>query len=177
MKNFYNRFIMRAVMCFALTALSCLTGRQLSMEPANASVISGTYSVMLYGCKYPDDRENVAIMVNEAGPYPLELYVPDFMYVVKRGLSARQALAEANRFIRCSFHDVWSTQLLRIPDEKGGTIAYEMQPLYSPLEFGSAEVVLSSYVLKQGKVVVYFFINPSSEIDRDRIDRDSSTGK
>lgn len=158
-----NLFTASACLVVALILQACVSGTRLMAKPADPSEVQGTYTLLLYGCRYPDDLENMAILVQEGGPYPVEIYAPDFMYKVKKGLPAPQALAEAEKFIACSFHNLWTSVLRKIPDEAGRTIGYEMKPLYVPWEIGVPEVLLSSYSLKNGKVTVYIVLDPLVE--------------
>lgn len=143
-----------------LTLQGCITGTQLVATSTDPVGVKGTYTLLLYGCRYPDDIENMTVLVDEAGPYPVELYAPSFMYKTTKGLPASQALADAEAFITCGFHKTWQSQFRKIPDTAGRTIGYEMKPLYVSWEIGVPEVLLSSYTLKDGKVTVYIELDP-----------------
>jgi hypothetical protein len=145
---------------FALQA--CMAGERLLPVPANPATVKGTYTVILYGCRYPDDIENMAILVDEKSPYPLEVYAMESLYKVKKNVPAAQALSEAKTFVNCSMHTVWQTVLRRIPDDTGKkTIGYELKPLFQPWESKVPEVLLSSYSLKDGKVTTFITLDPS----------------
>jgi hypothetical protein len=148
-----------------LSLVSACAGRQLATESADARTIQGIYSLYLYGCHYPDDIENAAFMISESSPYPFDLYAPETSYTVKKGLPAEQALTEANTFIRCGIHSVWQTGIVRIMDDRGGTVGYEIRPLYYPYDVGFSDVLLFSYSLNKGRVTAY--IRPTRERDRD----------
>ncbi len=135
--------------------MSCMTGTQLRTVSADPALISGTYTLLLYGCLYPDQFNNVAILVDENSRYPVEIYDIDSSFRVKKGVSAQQAVTEAAAFARCSFHSVWQTQVSRILDDKGGTIGYEFRPLYIVTEFGAPDVMMISYSLRDGIVRAY----------------------
>jgi hypothetical protein len=141
-------------------------GKQLKTESAGQAAITGNYTMLLYGCRYPDDIENAAILVSEGSRYPVEIYAPDTRYKVKKGLEAQKALAEANEFVRCSVRRVWQTQIRRILDDADGIIGYEVRPLYYPYDVGSADVLLISYALKGGKVRAYIRLTPEMENKR-----------
>ncbi len=141
----------------------CVEGRMLRTEPVGATAIEGTFTALLYGCRYPDDIENAAILVSEGSKYPLEIYSPASRYKVRRDLSAQQALAEANAFVKCGVHTVWQTQVRRILDDSGGTVGYEVRPLYYPYDVGAADVLLISYALKDGKIRAYIRLIPEEE--------------
>ncbi len=142
---------------------ACAPGKQLMTHAADPAEAKGTYTLLLYGCHYPDDIKNVAILVDEGSRYPLEIYDLDTSYKVKKGVPAQQALSEADSFVRCSTHRIWQTHLLRIPDNSGGTVGYEIRPLYLPLEFGFPDVLMVSYALKDGAVRAYIRLVPTVE--------------
>jgi hypothetical protein len=153
-----------AALLFTISALQApAAGKQLRTESADRAAVKGAYTMLLYGCRYPDDIENAAILVTEGSKYPVEIYALDTRYKVKKGVSAQQALDEADTFVRCSVHTVWQTQVRRIRDESGGTIGYEVRPLYFPYDVGAADVLLISYALKDGKVRVYIRLTPEME--------------
>ena len=54
-------------------------------------------------------------------------------------------------------------KLERIPDDSGGTIGYEVRPLYLPWEFGKSDIMLISYSLRDGKARVYIKLDPDVE--------------
>lgn len=153
-----------AALLLALSTLQASAAdKQLKTESAGQAAITGAYTVLLYGCRYPDDIENAAILVSEGSKYPLEIYALDTRYKVKKGLDAQKALAEANAFVKCGVHTVWQTQTRRIRDDDGGTIGYEVRPLYFPYDVGAADVLLISYALKGGKVRAYIRLTPEME--------------
>jgi hypothetical protein len=82
---------------------------------------------------------------------------------VKKSVPGPQALADAEAFVRCSVRLLSGTQLRRIIDDTGGTIGYEVRPLYSPLEFGRLDVLHVSYSLQEGTVRTYIRLDPDVE--------------
>jgi hypothetical protein len=166
MKTQRESFFLIACLVVAWMLQGCITGAQLTPKSVDPTVVEGTYTVFFYGCRYPDDIENMAILVDETGPYPVQLYAPGFMYKEKKGLPAAQALAEAKAFITCSAYKVWQSQFRRIPDTADRTIGYEVKPLYVPWEVGVSEALLSSYTAKDGKVVIYIRLDPTLETQR-----------
>ena len=168
-----------AALLFVLASLqACASGTQLISEPADASAVTGVYTLYLYGCRYPDDLENVAFLVSERSKYPFEIYALDSRYKVKKGLPAREALAQADKFVKCSFHDTSGTQLRRIPDGSGGAIGFELKPLYLPYQVGEADVLLIGYSLKNGAVRTTIRLDPDVEKNQDASgDRGDRSGK
>lgn len=142
-----------------LTLQACVAGMQLIPRSAEPTEMKGTYTLMLYGCRYPDDLENMAILVDETSPYRFDIYSLDSMYKVKKGLSGPQALNEADTFVRCGMNPVWQTVLRKIPDGAGKTIGYELKPLYR--DIAPSETLISHYALKNGKVTAYIRLDYS----------------
>jgi hypothetical protein len=153
-----------ALLAISLTMPACTSmgGRHLRIEPAKPSEVMGTYTLLLYGCRYPDDLENVAILDKDGDPYTIEIYAPDFRYTVKTGLSAEDALKQAERFVQCSVH-YQQTRFSRIADPAGGIAGYEARGLYSPIRFGMYDVLDVQYVARDNKIVVYIKLDPAVE--------------
>jgi len=100
---------------------SFAVAEHLKTEEAKAEDVEGTFTVILYGARDYNDLETIAILDYEADQYTLEPYAPKFDYKIKKGLSAREALAEAYKFT--SYHpSFWHSQLSRIIDQKGATL-------------------------------------------------------
>ncbi len=117
---------------------------------------------MLYGCRHPDDIQNVAILDKDDDPYTMEIYAPDFEFKVKTGLPAEESLKEAEQFIRCSFFFEQS-RISRVLDPAGNTIGYEVRPLYSPIRFGQYDVLDIQYTIRDSRVIVYIKLDPDVE--------------
>jgi hypothetical protein len=161
-------FVRSACLAVVLCLSACMAGAHLIPAPTSPEDLQGTYTVILYGCRHPADLENMAILVDESTGYPFEVYALPSLYKVKNGLPAPEALAEATTFINCSFYPVWQTVLRKVSDNTGKTMGYELKPLYRPWEIGTGETLLTSYILKDGKVTVYLSPDPTRE-NQDRI--------
>jgi len=158
------RYLILAIICIAMLALQgCAIGKQLQTQTADPKMITGTYDLILYGCRYPEDYEHVALLISPEAKYTVNLLVLDVSVKVKKGLSAEKALSEADAFVRCGSHTVTETRVHRIPDDSGGTIGYEVLPRYPPTDAGGSDPVLVSYSLKDGKVTVYIRLYPEVE--------------
>ena len=138
----------------------CVLGTQLQTETADPKTITGTYDLLLYGCRYPDDLEHAAFLIAPDKTDRVELSVLETSYKIKRGLSAEKALAEADAFVRCGVHTVDELRVHRIPDGGNGTIGYEILPRYRSYDVGGTDPLLVSYSLKDGKVTVYIRLSP-----------------
>jgi len=142
---------------------SCVMGTQLITSAAKKTEIEGTYTLMLYGCRYQADIKNLAILVADGSKYPLEIYDLDTSYTVKKGVAAQEALAEAESFLKCSSYIVQSVMVKRISDGSGGTLGFEIRPLYLPIDFGTEDVMNNSYSLRDGMVRAYIRLDPQVE--------------
>ncbi len=135
----------------AMVLNSCAPALYLKTSDAQSAEVTGTYTLILYGARYSSDIENVAILAREGTGYSFEVYAPDFDYRVKKNVPAEEALAEAEKFV--GFHYAFRrARLSRIIDRDGSSIGYEVRPLYSPLDFGYADVLDIVYVLQDRKV-------------------------
>ena len=164
MKNKTSRFAGTALTVLVLALTACAPGTQLLTSEAQPAAVTGTYTLLLYGCHYPDDVKDVAILLDERSTQPFEIYDIKTSYKVKKGVPAKEALSEAEAFIRCSSRRVNYTGLRSIPDGAGGILGYEVRPLYFPTEFGFPDIMLINYVmLKDGMIRAYIKLNPDVE--------------
>ena len=183
-KKYYRGGLRRIVYFFAISLLSltfssCMLtrGNHLRIEAAKPSEVTGIYTLYLYGCRYPDDLENVALLYREGGPYAIEIYAPDSRYKVKTGLPAEEALKQAEQFVKCNVH-YQDTRFSKIPDPAGNIIGYEVRALYPPIRYGMYDVLDVQYVAGDNKVVVYIKLDPAVEMQlRDGGDRDDRGGR
>ncbi|MBI4847007.1 MAG: hypothetical protein HY808_00310 [Nitrospirae bacterium] len=131
---------------------SCAAGKYLGTGPATTEEIRGTYTLLLHGGRYSDDVENVAVLDKEGDRYTFEIYAPEYDYTVKKGLPAKEALEEAERFVR--FNSAFMrSRLSRIVDNEGNPIGYELRPLYHLFEFGQSDVLYIYYQMQDNRVL------------------------
>ncbi|OGW36910.1 MAG: hypothetical protein A2Y97_05265 [Nitrospirae bacterium RBG_13_39_12] len=166
MKTIVNCITVLIAILIIAPGLSFAIERPLNTLEATAADITGTYTLILYGRGFSDDLETIAILDKEGDQYTFEPYAPDFDYILKHQVKAKDALKEAENFI--SFHySFWKLQLSRIIDKKGNTIAYEARPLYLPFTFGVSDVLEVSYWFKEsGRVKILIRLIPSIERTR-----------
>lgn len=132
---------------------SCAAVPVLRTQGATPAEVNGTFTVFLYGARYSEDIETVAILDREGDPYTFVIRAPDYDYKVIRGMTGEEALSRATEFV--SFHHaVRDTHLGRILDFAGNTIGFEVRPLYLPLEFGYSDVLYVAYHITNGTVMV-----------------------
>jgi hypothetical protein len=103
------------------------------------------------------------VLVRQGGKYPVEIHDLPSSYQVLPGLSGQEALRQAESFVRCSTRRVSRTQVRAILDDAGAVVGHEVRPLYFPLEFGQADVLLVSYSLRNGVVSAYIRLDPDVE--------------
>ena len=169
MKKIFYRHRATLIGISLILTVSCATGIYLRTERAQVTEISGTYTLILYGGRYSNDIETIAILDKEDAKYTFEVSAPEFDYKIKRGVPAKEALEEAEKFV--SFHhSFWQARLSRIIDPAGNTIGYELRPLYHPIDFGYTDVLDVYYVIKDSKVIVTISLIP--EVQRILFDDD-----
>jgi hypothetical protein len=137
-------------------------GKRVMTVPSQITAITGMYTLILYGGRHSNDLETVAILSKENGRYAFEPFAPEFKYTVKKGVPAKEALAEAEMFVR--WHNSFQQSKIRgIIDDKGNTLGYEVRPLYLPLTFGAEDVVDVNYKMETDRIIVYVSLSPSVE--------------
>jgi hypothetical protein len=166
MKNIINCILIILVISAFTNGDSSAFEKPLKTEEAKAVDITGFFTLILYGGRFSDDLEAIAILDYEGDQYIFEPYAPEFDYRIKKGVPAKEALEVATKFV--SFHNsFWRSQLSKIIDNKGNTIGYEVRPLYWPTTFGLSDVLEVNYWLKEGnKVKVTIRLTPSVERTR-----------
>jgi len=164
MKAISTTAVLSCLLLVVLLLGGCASGMRLPTSPATAPEVIGTYDLLIYGCRYPNDVKNLAILVSEGARYPVEVYDLPTSYHIEKGLAAATALDKAESFLRgCGTRRVSGTRMSRIPDGSGGTIGYEVRTLYVPFEFGIMDVLLVNYTLTDGMVRAYVKVDPDVE--------------
>ena len=156
----------------ALMLQACSPGKALRTDSAPGGDMPGTYTLILYGGNFGDDLETIALLDKEGDRYTFEPYAPDFVFRSKKGMTAENALREAEAFIH-AHPESHSERFLSIRDENGGIIGYELRPLYLPITFGTDDVLDVNYRLKEDRVLVfiklkYFLEKRNRDFDRDQ---------
>jgi hypothetical protein len=147
----------------ALLLNGCIAGTRLDIRSAVPSDLHGTYTLILTGCRYPTDLENLAVLYPEGGPVTFDIFTLKTNYRIEKGLSADEALKQAEQFLSCNIYR-WKTQLSKIADREGTIVGYELRSLYTPDKFGMMDVLNVSYWLNGSKVTVY--INLDLQIEK-----------
>ena len=161
--NIWRLVSSQTVLCLCLGLLSCAPTAYLKKEEVNTIDLTDTFTLILYGCRYGDDRENVALLIREGYPHPFQVYAPPFDYSVRASVPADEAFEAAEQFIRChrSFH---TSALSRITDREGVIFGYELKALYLPLDVGFSDFLDTSYWFQEGKVIIWIHLKPELEM-------------
>ncbi len=159
----FSRLVSLFVAIILTTGIaSCSPARNLIIRPVEPQYVPGNYKLLLYGCRHPDDIENMVILDKEGDNITFDVHAPAFEYTVKGNASGEEALREAERFLKCSFYYEQS-QLSMLMDSSGQIIGYELRPLYSAVRFGTRDVFYVQYREKAERVVVYIRLDPEVE--------------
>jgi hypothetical protein len=148
--------------------LSCAGGNYLKTETLkDGKGLTGTFTVILYGANHIDDIATVAILDIEGDGYEIELFAPDFTFVVNEGQSAGEAMDSARHHV--SFHPVFlRAHLRKILSHDGSVIGYELRPVYYPLAHGVSDVMKVHYFMMEGgKVRAHIRLKDSVDIRGD----------
>ncbi len=155
-------FYLKAFLLMALLCVSCAPGVRLNYQGAQASEVTGSYTVIFYGCNFFNDLEAIAFLDREGDHYTFEPYAPDFKYSVKKGVDAKEALQVATKFVGCNAA-FRRAQVSKILAPNGETLGYEVRPLYRSFVYGVDDVLYTDYRLKDNRVVIYVRLVPSIE--------------
>lgn len=163
-----NRISALLFLCIAASAVSgpavvqAFDKSLIRTGPVEAGNVKGSFTVILYGSRHANDIETVALLDIEGDEYTIEPYAPDFDYRVKKRLSAKDALHDAETFVGWH-HAFWKTEMSRIFDTKGNTVGYEVRPFYRPLFVGFSDVMDIVYSLKGSTVRAHIHLKPEVE--------------
>jgi hypothetical protein len=140
--------------------------KPLKTEEAKPEEVKGIFTLILYGHRYSNDIETIAIFDLEGDKYTFEVYKPEYDYKIKKNVPAKKALAEAEKFV--SFHYLFHrSQLSKILDNDGKTIGYELRPLYLPYYYGVSDILDVYYWPKKNNIIrVTIKLLPSIERSR-----------
>jgi hypothetical protein len=151
-----------AVCAVSMILASCATGKYLRTEESSSIEMKNTYSLILYGGRFSDDRETLAILDTEGDKYTFVVQAPDYDYRIKRKVPANKALKEAEEFVRFH-HSFWRSLVSRILNHEGVTIGYEVKPLYLFADMGFSDVIEVYYSLEGKTVFVRIRLRPEAE--------------
>jgi hypothetical protein len=140
------------VILILLAVTACVNINYLRTERADPAEITGTYTLLLYGGRYFDDLENVAILDKEGDRYSFEIYAPEYDYTVRKQVPAGEALAEAEKHVG-SHSSFFRSKLRALLDPEGNIIGYELRPLYHVQAFGDPDILYINYSVKDNTVI------------------------
>ncbi len=155
-RKIFTFFALFMLLC---AAFSCTKKQILHTESTYSPEMFGSYTLFLYGARFSNDIETIAILDREGDRFTFEIFKPEFDFKVITGVPAAKAFDEGNKFIR--FHrSFYSSQMVSILGSSGEIIGYEIRPLYLPTEFGYSDVMDVSYTLIEDTVKVKIQLKP-----------------
>jgi hypothetical protein len=126
----------------------------LKTAAASVSEVQGTFTLILYGARHPDDPERVAILDREGDKTVLDPFASSADYWSDKGLPAKEALAKAERFVK-EHGSFWKSRMSKVLSTKGDVIGFEIKPLYLPVAFGETDIIRVYYwPQKEGHIKV-----------------------
>jgi hypothetical protein len=133
--------------------------------------ISGNFTLILYGDRYLEDIEVVAVLDLEGDEYVFEPYAPEYNYTKKKNLAGKEALRESLNFVRVRGPQT-RTQIRKLSDKNGRIVGYEVRPLFMAFRYGVSDVLNVRYSVRGEKVVIFIDLKPSVQkiIERDPAD-------
>jgi hypothetical protein len=141
---------------------SCTAGNYLRTEESGSIEMKKTYRLILYGSRFSDDRETIAILDKEGDAYEFIIYASADDYRIKKKVPGKKALEEAEHFVR--FHHSFRRSLVsRILGPDGNTIGYEVKPLYHILDVGYSDVIDVHYRIEGKTVITKIRLIPEAE--------------
>jgi hypothetical protein len=123
---------------------------------------AAVYTLYLYGGRYSDDPETVAILMKEPVRYTVDIYAPDFNFKTVREVPGGEAIERTFGFI--SRHSAYAGNIMsEISDQQGIVIGYEIRPLYQTTTYGIPDVLDINYRQNSNKITVYIKLKPLVE--------------
>lgn len=117
-------------------------------------IMSGSYTLILYGARHGEDLETVAFLDYEGDDIAFEPFAREDDYTIKKHLGEEEVLTEAVKFISW-YPSFLSARLSRIIDEQERMLGYELRPLYMRTStYGYSDVLNVNYRLQDKKVVI-----------------------
>jgi hypothetical protein len=142
---------------FAIFASSCALTQYTALQRETVKdkkTIKGSYTLILFGNRYGDDLETIAILDRKGDEYTIEPYSPAYNYRVHTNQKGSTALQKAMDFV--GKHESYKgARISTITDKQGRVFGYEVRPFYTDLRFRTPDVLDVDYMLKENKVKVF----------------------
>lgn len=150
------------LLALIVSATACMPGVRLDTFGAKEADVTGEYRVILHGCNYHNDLNTIAFLQKEGTGFTFDMYAPDFNYRVVKGLTAKEALSKAEKFLDCST-SFRTGQLRKIVTSSGEVLGYEVKPLYDFYTYGTDEPLQTDYRMQKGTVQIKIWLDPTVE--------------
>ncbi len=152
-KHIRRLFLLILSLFIAIMSYSCAPGQYLKTSRLSGKTLNGTFRVIYYGNNYANDPETAVFFDIEGDQYVFEPYAPAFKFVIKAGVPADKALADAQAFVS-SHSDFFTSQLSSVLDNEGRIIGYELRPLYHIQMYGFRDILDIYYRNRENKVQI-----------------------
>jgi hypothetical protein len=137
-----------------------MSGRSLRTIPVDdPAVITGSYTLFVIGGTHGEDVKNITVIDLEGDSFTFQPYVSEYDYYKQENLEAQEALKEAVHAVSW-YHAFWRIKIRSIVDDAGNVLGYEIRPLYSLLQFGISDILITNYIVKDNTVFVYLSFKP-----------------
>lgn len=143
-------------------------GTYATVRPVSFDEIQGRFDLILYGGRFLDDIETVAILDNIDDEYRFTIFAPSYDFKVEKGINRESAIKRGEEFIR-SHRGVFNINVSSV-SVNGAQAGYELRPFYDPLMYGQTDVVDTEYLIRNKEIIVK--IRLKSEIERMLFDGD-----
>jgi len=152
-----------------MSSCAGISGHSLRTTPVDdPAAISGNYTLFVIGGTHGEDVKNIAVIDLEGDSLTFQPYVSEYDYYKQENLEAQEALKEAVHAVSW-YHAFWRIQISGIVDDEGKIIGYEIRPLYSLLQYGIPDILITNYIVRDNTVFIYLNFKPSLD---ERIERD-----
>ncbi len=136
-------------------------GTYATLRSVSPDEIHGRFDLIIYGGRYLDDIETVAILDNHDDRYIFRVFAPLYDFKVEKGMDKESAIKRAEGFLR-SQRGVFNIKVSSI--SVNGTIAgYELIPLYDPFMYGTQDVLDTEYLIRDDEILVRIRLKPLVE--------------
>ncbi|UCD35017.1 MAG: hypothetical protein JSU90_12110 [Nitrospiraceae bacterium] len=145
-----------------VVTLSCAGFNAIQTTAAEEAEVSGSFTVILFGANISNDPRTLGVLDLEGDDYTFIPSARKDDYLTRKGVTAKEALAEA-RYFTGRYSYFLSHQLKKIIDPEGNVIGYEIRPLFHTRKFGAADILDVNYRLSGKEVMVSVNIKKSIE--------------
>jgi hypothetical protein len=131
----------------ALTITSCTGGKILRTEPSTVESLSGIFNVIFYYNQDYEGLKQVVILDVADDDHTIALYEPGYFIRTVKHMNGDDAIINAVKFLE-GHPNYMNYKILKIVDQAGNTVGFEVRPLYLPEMYGISDVMDNYYILQ-----------------------------